>query len=75
MARVEVRSEVAGTVWSLERDPGEPVAAGDAVVILESMKMEVPVEAPVAGRVAELAVAKDDPVEEGQVVAILETDD
>ena len=75
MARVEVRSEVAGTVWSLERDPGETVAAGEAVVILESMKMEVPVEAPVAGRVAELAVAKDDPVEEGQVVAILDTED
>ncbi|MEE4381139.1 MAG: acetyl-CoA carboxylase biotin carboxyl carrier protein subunit [Pseudomonadales bacterium] len=75
MARVEVRSEVAGTVWSLERDAGEAVAAGEAVVILESMKMEVPVEAPVAGRVAELAVAKDDPVEEGQVVAILETAD
>jgi biotin carboxyl carrier protein len=45
------------------------------VVILESMKMEVPVEAPVAGRVAELAVAKDDPVEEGQVVAILDTEE
>jgi biotin carboxyl carrier protein len=47
------------------------VAEGDDLVILESMKMEIPVVAPVAGRVAEVRVAPDDQVQEGDVVAVI----
>lgn len=72
MARIEVVSEVAGSVWKLVAQPGSSMAAGEPILILESMKMEIPVEAPVAGTLLELRVAEEDPVEEGQVVAILE---
>lgn len=72
MARVEVESEVAGSVWKLLVEPGASLQMGDPILILESMKMEIPVEAPVAGRLLEVCVAEEDPVEEGQVVAILE---
>lgn len=72
MASMEVTAEVAGTVWKLVAEPGEALAPGEAILILESMKMEIPVEAPVAGRLSELRVTEDDPVEEGQVVAIMD---
>jgi biotin carboxyl carrier protein len=74
MSRVEVRSEVAGSVWQAPVAVGDTVAEGDPVLVLESMKMEVPVDAPVAGRIAELHVGEGDPVAEEQVVAVLETD-
>lgn len=74
MARLEVVSEVAGSVWKAPLAEGAAVAEGDAIVILESMKMEIPVEAPAAGRLVELRVAEGDPVDEDQVVAVLETD-
>jgi acetyl-CoA carboxylase biotin carboxyl carrier protein len=73
MARSEVKSEISGRVWKLETQVGDRVAADDAILILESMKMEIPVSAPVAGRVLEIRVAEKDLVEEGQVVAVLET--
>jgi biotin carboxyl carrier protein len=72
MARMEVEPEVAGSVWKLVASPGASLQAGDTILILESMKMEIPVEAPVAGQLLELCVAEEDPVEEGQVVAILD---
>lgn len=73
MARSEVKSEISGRVWKLEARVGDRVAADDAILILESMKMEIPVSAPVAGRILEISVAETDLVEEGQVVAVLET--
>ena len=73
MARSEVRSEIGGRVWKLEMRVGDRVAADDAILVLESMKMEIPVSAPVAGRILEIRVAKTDLVEEGQVVAVIET--
>lgn len=73
MARMEVESEVAGTVWKRVAAVESDLARGDPILILESMKMEIPVEAPAAGRLVELRVNEEDPVEEGQVVAILET--
>ncbi|TMJ32252.1 MAG: biotin/lipoyl-binding carrier protein [Alphaproteobacteria bacterium] len=73
MARSEVRSEIGGRVWKLEARVGDRVAADDAILVLESMKMEIPVSAPVAGRILEIRVAKTDLVEEGQVVAVIET--
>ena len=73
MARVEVESEVTGKVWKVEVGVGDRVAEGDTLVILESMKMEIPVESPQAGTVAELLVAPDQPVQEDQVVAVIAT--
>ncbi len=73
MARSEVKSEIGGRVWKLEARVGDRVAAEDAILILESMKMEIPVSAPRAGRILEIRVAEKDLVGEGQVVAVLET--
>ena len=71
MAVVEVRSEVTGNVWKIEKAVGDSVAAEDVVMILESMKMEIPVESPVDGVVAEIRVQPDDQVEEDQVLAVV----
>jgi biotin carboxyl carrier protein len=65
----QVRTEVAGNVWKIEVAVGQAVAEGDVLVIIESMKMEIPVEAPAAGTVRSLCVAEGDPVAEGVVVA------
>ena len=73
MARVEVESEVTGKVWKVEVGVGDRVAEGDILVILESMKMEIPLESPEAGTVVELLVAPDEPVQEDQVVAVIST--
>jgi len=68
---MQVRSEVTGTVWKLEVQPGQQVAAGDPLLIVESMKMEIPVESPAAGVVREVRVVEGDAVAEGQVVLVL----
>ena len=73
MARIDIESEVTGTVWKVEAQTGQSVAAGDVIMILESMKMEIPVEAPAAGVLAELRVEPEQAVEEDQVLAVLET--
>jgi acetyl-CoA carboxylase biotin carboxyl carrier protein len=73
MAHVEVKSDVTGTVWKIETKVGDTVAEDDDLMILESMKMEIPVPAPEDGTVAEILVAEEESVAEGQVVAILET--
>jgi len=73
MARKDVKAEVTGRVWQVEVTLGQRVAAEDVLIILESMKMEIPVLAPVAGTVAELRVEPEQAVEEGAVVAIIET--
>jgi hypothetical protein len=65
----QVRTEVAGNVWKIEVAVGQTVAEGDVLVIIESMKMEIPVEAPAAGTVRALRVAEGEPVAEGAVVA------
>lgn len=71
MARIEVESEVAGNVWKVEVEVGDSVAEGDVLIILESMKMEIPVESPAAGTIAEILVAPEDAVEEDQLLAVL----
>ncbi|HJN52738.1 MAG: acetyl-CoA carboxylase biotin carboxyl carrier protein subunit [Pseudomonadales bacterium] len=73
MARQEIESEVTGNVWKIEVSVGDQVDVEETLMILESMKMEIPVESPAAGKVAEILVEKEDQVEEGQVVAILES--
>ncbi len=72
MALVEVESEVTGTVWKVETAVGDVVEEGDVLLILESMKMEIPVESPVSGTVADLLVQPEDPVREDQVLALVE---
>lgn len=72
MPVIDIKAEVTGKVWKLEAAPGASLAAGDVVMILESMKMEIPVEAPKAGKLGTLTVAEGDSVKEGQVLAKLE---
>ena len=72
MASIQVKSEITGTVWKVITRAGEHVAAGDTLVIVESMKMEIPVITEDGGTVKEILVKEKDPVAEGQVVAVLE---
>lgn len=67
----DVISDVAGTVWKIAARAGETVGEGADVVILESMKMEVPICAPAAGTLAEILVTEGDAVSEGMVIARL----
>ncbi|MDK1023169.1 MAG: acetyl-CoA carboxylase biotin carboxyl carrier protein subunit [Gammaproteobacteria bacterium] len=73
MAEEKVESEVTGIVWKVLVEVGSQVAEEEPLMIVESMKMEIPVEAPCAGKVSELLVNPEDTVEEGQIVAVLET--
>ena len=74
MARVEILSEVTGNVWKIEAVVGDKLENEAVIVILESMKMEIPVESTCAGTLVELLVNAEDAVEEDQVIAILESD-
>ena len=71
MAIHRIESLVTGTVWKLERQPGDLVAAGDTILIVESMKMEIPIDAPAAGTLRELLVTEGEGVSEGQVLAVV----
>jgi biotin carboxyl carrier protein len=68
----EVRAEITANVWQVRVEVGQQVAVGDELVILESMKMEIPVVAPIAGTITELAVAADDQVKEGDLIAVID---
>ena len=74
MARVELETPVTGVVWKGVAPPGTRVMAGNPVVIVESMKMEIPVEAPANGTVTEVLVAEGDSVEQDDPVAVVEID-
>ena len=71
MAQTALESHVSGTVWKIERQIGDTLAAGDTVMVIESVKMEIPVEAPTAGTLVKLLVAEGDAVTEGQVLGQL----
>ncbi|HKB52619.1 MAG TPA: acetyl-CoA carboxylase biotin carboxyl carrier protein subunit [Ramlibacter sp.] len=73
MAQVKVRAEVTGKVWKLLAPPGTRVDADAPLMIVESMKMEIPVSCEEDSTVVELLVGEGDAVEDGQVVAIVET--
>lgn len=68
----EVLSEMVANVWKVVASPGDTVAEGDPLVILESMKMEIPVGSPLAGTVAEIRVREGGVVQEGDVIAIVD---
>lgn len=72
MARIEITATVTGTIWKTEAEPGAELPAGSTLVVIESMKMEIPVTAPQAGTLVELRVAENDSVDEGQVLAVME---
>ncbi len=68
----EIRAEIAANVWQVRVEEGQMIAEGDEVVILESMKMEIPVVTEVPGVVRELHVAPDDVVQEGDLIALID---
>ena len=68
---MKVIAEVAGKVWKIEAKPGATLAADDVILILESMKMEIPVVAPAAGKLLELLVKEGDMLNEGDAVAVI----
>jgi biotin carboxyl carrier protein len=68
----EVKAELVGNVWKVVAKPGDKVEEDDVLLILESMKMEIPVVAPRAGKVSEIRVKETEVVREGQVLAVLE---
>ncbi|HEY1593623.1 MAG TPA: biotin/lipoyl-binding carrier protein [Solirubrobacteraceae bacterium] len=68
----EVEAHITGTVWKIEVKVGDNVAEGDTVVILESMKMEMPVEAEDPGVVKEIVVEEGQSVSEGDTLVVLE---
>ncbi len=69
---VQIPAHITGTVWKIEVKVGESVTSEQTLVILESMKMEMPVEAPNAGRVARIVVTEGQAVEEGDLLLELE---
>ena len=69
----EVRAHITGTVWKILVKPGDTVAQDQTLVILESMKMEMPIESPEAGRVASVSVAEGASVDEGDLILSLES--
>jgi acetyl-CoA carboxylase biotin carboxyl carrier protein len=68
----EIRAEMVANVWKVVAAAGDSVEDGDTLVILESMKMEIPVLAESAGTIAEIAVSEGDVVQEGDLIARLE---
>jgi len=72
MARIEIKSEITGTVWQVKTKPGDQVESGATLIVIESMKMEIPVITEDAGRVKEILVKEKESVAEGQVVVVLE---
>ncbi len=68
----EVEAQITGNIWKIETAAGDALGEGDIILIMESMKMEIPVEAPCAGRLTEIRVAEGDNVEEGAVLAVID---
>lgn len=70
--RSKVASEITGKVWKIAAEAGAQVAEDEPIIILESMKMEIPVSAPVDCTIVEILVAEGETVTEGQAVAVIE---
>lgn len=66
-----IPAHITGTVWKIEKRAGDAVSAGDVLVILESMKMEMPVEAPANGVVQEVKCAEGQAVQEGDTLLVI----
>jgi len=72
VADIRVQSEITGKVWAIEAKVGDKMQEEDTIIVLESMKMEIPVVAPVDGTLKEVLVVEGDSITEGQDVAILD---
>ncbi len=68
----KVEAQIAGSLWKIEKRVGDVVEANDVIMIIESMKMEIPVEAPCAGTISEIRIQEGEAVEEGAVLALIE---
>jgi biotin carboxyl carrier protein len=68
----DVKAIVDGNVWRILVEEGIAVSAGDVVIIMESMKLEIPVEAPAAGKIVELKVKEGDAITEGTLIAVID---
>ena len=68
----EIRAEMVANVWKVVASAGDPVAEGDTLVILESMKMEIPVIAESDGTLTEISVHEGDVVQEGDLIAVID---
>ncbi len=73
MSEIKILTEVAGRICAIPSAVGVAVSEGDDIVLVEAMKMEIPVPATATGRVSSILVALDDVVAEGQAIAIVET--
>lgn len=69
--RLEIRAEMVAQVHSIVAPVGAQVRAGDTIVMLESMKMEIPVNSDIDGRVIDLSVAPGDVIHEGDLIAVI----
>jgi acetyl-CoA carboxylase biotin carboxyl carrier protein len=67
----KIRSEVSGSVWKVEVTVGQQVNEGDTLVVVESMKMEIPVTAPAAGTVTDILLTEGEAVVDDQVILVL----
>ena len=72
MILMEVETPVTGTVWKINFQVGDKINEGDVILIMEAMKMEIPVESPASGKLKELLVSEGDQASEDDVVAIIE---
>jgi acetyl-CoA carboxylase biotin carboxyl carrier protein len=63
-----VQAHITGTIWKIEVKPGDSVEEGQTLVIIESMKMEMPIESPARGTIESIAVAEGQPVDEGAIL-------
>ena len=73
MPEIRVTSEVPGKVVDIEVSVGDEVDEDDSLIVLESMKMEIPVDSPADGKVTAILVSVDDMIEEGDEIAVIET--
>jgi acetyl-CoA carboxylase biotin carboxyl carrier protein len=71
---MDIKAHITGTIWKIEVTVGDEVEEDDVVIILESMKMEMPIEAPADGSITEILAKEGDAVQEGQVLARMEED-
>ena len=72
MATIELKADITGTIWKILKAVGDAVAEDEAILILESMKMEIPVASPEAGRIAAILVGEGEIVRDGMVLVRVE---
>ncbi|WP_299654084.1 acetyl-CoA carboxylase biotin carboxyl carrier protein subunit [uncultured Jannaschia sp.] len=72
MPTIDVKTDITGNVWKIEAEIGQALSEDDPIMILESMKMEIPVASPEDGTLVEILVSPEDVVTEGTVVARIE---